>query len=313
MIARHEGVCSTCGKPISIGQSISWSRKGERKTYHAACRASSTIRTETRIPIGAGAVAVIAPIEEKVELPKPAPKLKKIQTQESALRLTSNSNWTDLFVAVLPHVHRVLLIGAPGTGKSTAAMQIAQCRHRITMTETTSEDALLGMWHLRDNKTVWTDGPLTQAMKQGEPVLVDEIDHYSPEAASLLYSLIDDNPHVETPEGSVTAQDGYKMIMTANEGLETLPAAVQDRIEVIIDANTPANGALADVPEPLRNLSKNYYKALPRPAIRMPATVRRVRTFDKLMKAGFVASVAAKLVFGDNREVLSVLASVASA
>jgi MoxR-like ATPase len=305
--AKYKGTCASCGKSIAVGELISWNRRGALagKVYHASCVAPRI----TGVTPEAIAVAPRAPKTVAVEKSLPNPVVEKIK-ERSKLRPTDH--WLELLAAVLPFVHRVLLIGAPGTGKSTAAVNVAGCKHRLTMTETTSEDSLLGMWHLQDGKTVWLDGPITQAMKNGESVLIDEVDRYSPEAASLMYSIIDDAPHVETPEGSVSAAKGYKMIMTANENLDTLPVAVQDRIEVIIRADSPAPGSLEGLPNELQATCGAYYRAIPKSVVSMKPTVRRVRTYQHLVSSGFTSEVAAFLVFGDNREILSVVASVAS-
>ena len=335
--ARYSGTCSKCGKAISTGQYISWVRGKRGTTYHADCAAPDAIPEEPirskrdteleelRAKIEAltsvsSPFAVRSALDEHVEdivyeaktdkiEPKPAVTARAMKS----CRLTVASHWLEVFGAILPHVRRVLLIGAPGTGKSTAAMNVAGCKYRITMTESTTKDDLLGYWELRDQKTVWVDGPVTLAMREGAPILIDEINCYSPEASSLLYSIIDDAPHVEIPSGTVEAKDGYKMIMTANEGLDTLPDAVRDRIEVVLDANIPCDGALAHVMPALAECCAAYYRTLPKPVISLLPSVRRVRTLHTLLQAGIDSTLASKLVFGEaSSEISSVLASIAS-
>ena len=261
-------------------------------------------------------IAVIAVDDIRVEAKKDTIKPKPAVTaraKKSCHRTIASSHWLEVFGAILPHVRRVLLIGAPGTGKSTAAMNVAGCKYRVTMTESTTKDDLLGYWELRDQKTVWVDGPVTLAMREGTPILIDEINCYSPEASSLLYSIIDDAPHVEIPSGTVEAKDGYKMIMTANEGLDTLPDAVRDRIEVVLDANIPCEGALSHITPALAECCAAYYRTLPKPVISLLPSVRRVRTLHTLLQAGIDSTLAAKLVFGEaSAEISSVLASIAS-
>jgi len=250
-------------------------------------------------------------VEPKTDTIKPKPSV--TARAMKSCRLTVASHWLEVFGAILPHVRRVLLIGAPGTGKSTAAMNVAGCKYRVTMTESTTKDDLLGYWELRDQKTVWVDGPVTLAMREGAPILIDEINCYSPEASSLLYSIIDDAPHVEIPSGTIEAKDGYKMIMTANEGLDTLPDAVRDRIEVVLDANIPCEGALSHITPALAECCAAYYRTLPKPVISLLPSVRRVRTLHTLLQAGIDSTLAAKLVFGEaSAEISSVLASIAS-
>jgi len=348
--ARYAGTCSKCKKAITTGQYISWVRGKRGMTYHADCAAPDAIPEEpvrskrddelealretvsrlehsmsvtSAVPhvdygdeilaVGSDGVEdiVSARYEAKTDTIKPKPSV--TARAMKSCHLTVASHWLEVFDAILPHVRRVLLIGAPGTGKSTAAMNVAGCKYRVTMTESTTKDDLLGYWELRDQKTVWVDGPVTLAMREGAPILIDEINCYSPEASSLLYSIIDDAPHVEIPSGTVEAKDGYKMIMTANEGLDTLPDAVRDRIEMVLDANIPCEGALSHITPALAECCAAYYRTLPKPVISLLPSVRRVRTLHTLLQAGIDSTLAAKLVFGEaSAEISSVLASIAS-
>lgn len=243
---------------------------------------------------------------------EPTPKPSRQRSKPS--KLSNSSPWYDILPAVIPHLNRLLLIGPPSSGKSTTSMLVAGIKHRITMTETTSKEELLGQFHLIEGSTKWIDGPVTTAMRNGEPVLIDEIDRYSPECASLCYAIIDDKPHATLPNGeTIVAKDGFKVLMTSNESLETLPAAVQDRIEAIIMASVPHPDSLSELPDALRELTIRTYETKARfaPGLRLEPSVRRMRAFHKLMS--FVPSdVAARLVFGaaGASEVLSVIASV---
>lgn len=245
--------------------------------------------------------------------PKTEPKAKLTRTRTataSKSKLTARSQWYDVLPAILPHTNRILLIGPPSSGKSTTAQRVAKIRHRVTMTETTSTETLIGTFLNVEGNTVWHDGPFTRAMRAGEAILVDEVDRYSPEAASLFYSLIDDGPHIILPNGeTVEAKEGYRVLMTTNETLETLPAAVQDRIEVILMASVPHEDALALLPGPLADVTLAHYRSLPVPKLRLAPSLRRMLAFHRLTSAGIPPEVTASLVFGSCAapELLSVL------
>lgn len=347
--SRYDGTCTKCGKPIKAGQYISWVRGKRGIVYHADCArpdaTPSTIpsepaavipRTETAIldllkkALTPEALKAILPSESPVVTPvvigdaERAPKIPKRaedSRSESAIAaetesmLTLNSPWYELFEAILPHVDRVLLVGPPGTGKSTTAAQIAECKHRVTMTETTPVEHLLGQFQLVKGETVWIDGPVTKAMRNGEAILFDEIDRLSPEVASVLYELMDDAPYATLASGEeVRAKEGYKVILTSNEGIDMLPPAVQDRVQVIIPALTPHPAALAGIDGKLSNLCVRYYSGLPKGNHAMRPTIRRTRMMHSLVTEGIPTEVAAFLVYGGDgaKEIFSTLTSIES-
>lgn len=331
--AKYAGKCAHCGGAINIGDEISWSRQERGKIYHPPCnpRRKESPATPTAVaPAQADVLAELLrnllakstptataeeePDESDFEItPPPAPKATpKPKAEPKTVKLTNTSPWYVILAAVLPLVRRVLLIGPPSTGKSTTAMLTAGTKHRVTMTETTAREDLIGMFHLIDGATKFVDGCFTTAMRTGAAVLTDEIDRRSPECESLFFSLIDDKPHITLPTGElVEAEDGYKVLMTTNESIDTLPPAIQDRIEIIINANTPHPDALSAVAESAKSVVMGYYGGIPVPTIRLHPTVRRMRTFHTLLAGGIPQELAARLVFGKDgaKEVLSALTS----
>jgi hypothetical protein len=320
MQAKFKGTCGVCGRQINVGDEISWSRQERGKAYHRACKPVATVMPDEKLLAALKLLLTKTEAdsmpdeltEAEVEaLPVPVAEVAKPVAKPTKHKLDNLSPWYDILTAVLPYSDRILLIGPPSTGKSTTAMLYAGVQHRVTMTETTSREDLIGMFHLIEGATKWVDGPFTSAMRKGEAVLVDEIDRYSPECASLLYSLIDDQPHISLPTGEfIKAAKGYKVLMTTNDGIETLPIAVQDRVEVLISANVPHEAALAGMDKALSQVVYHYYSAIPAKVWKGTPTVRRMRTFTRLLAASIPQQVAANLVFGSGaKEVLSAITS----
>lgn len=340
--ARYPGTCSKCGNAIKPGQAIGWSRRAERgkRVYHHDCTAPDALPADiSGTPVDsdydvvaetpetpavetpsmpalpediASIVAAVLKAQGKSAPVTAAPLAPDVTTPARKRRLAVSSPWYDHLAAVMPILNRILLIGPPSSGKSTTAMLVGSVKYRITMTETTSREDLIGMYHLIDGSTKWVDGPITAAMRGGMSVLVDEIDRYSAECMSLFYGTIDDKPHVSLPNGEqVYAAPGYKVIMTSNETLETLPQAIQDRIECLVMANMPHSAAVADLPKAQQEIVMRYYKALPVPSVRLMPSVRRMRAFHKLISNAIPPDVAAVLVFGNAgaREILSAITS----
>ena len=74
----------------------------------------------------------------------------------------------------------IFITGLSGNGKTLMVEQVCaklkkEC-YRVNITRQTDEDDLLGGFRLINGNTVWQDGPVVAAMKNGGVLLLDEID-----------------------------------------------------------------------------------------------------------------------------------------
>src|SRR5206468_1631140 len=93
-----------------------------------------------------------------------------------------------------------LIIGETGCGKTSIVRELAH-KHdhkfmRFNLTGETSVDEFVGKYTLVNGETVWQDGILLEAMKQGAFLVVDEINVALPEILFVLHSLLDDDKFV---------------------------------------------------------------------------------------------------------------------
>lgn len=214
---------------------------------------------------------------------------------------------------------RILIAGPPGTGKTTTALQTLGTQYRVTMTEGTGVEDLLGCFQLRKVKdedstpqTVWVDGVAVRAMREGKGLLIDEGDKMPPEIQSLAYALMDDKPEIMLPTGEmVKAAAGYGVIMTTNANLAVLPEAIIDRVESGLVAVTPHPDAISHMPDAERNAVMNYFRSVSPDQWKWAGnpTVRRMRSFVALVAAGTMSDeLVAECVFGKaGKEILSAL------
>ena len=89
----------------------------------------------------------------------------------------------------------LLLKGPTGTGKSRFVEYMAYQlnRHLLTVCchEETSATDLIGRYIIRGAETVWIDGPLTRAAKEGYLIYLDEIAEARPDILVAIHSLTD--------------------------------------------------------------------------------------------------------------------------
>ena len=143
-------------------------------------------------------------------------------------------------------IHRVLLWGIPGTGKSTIAKNAFTNRESVTLYRDCEVDSLIGPMQLRDGSTVCMPQLASKAMADGLPLVIDEIDQFSTSVETMLLAILDDKHIAELtmPDGqSIKPATGYNVIATTNERPDSLPVRLLDRFDVVLHADSPDSRA----------------------------------------------------------------------
>jgi len=112
------------------------------------------------------------------------------------------------------------ITGLSGNGKTTMVDQVcAKLRRelfRVNITTQTDEDDLLGGFRLINGETIWTDGPVVRAMKQGGILLLDEIDLASHAIMCLQPVLEGKGVFLKKIGQWVKPAPGFQIFATAN-------------------------------------------------------------------------------------------------
>ena len=205
-----------------------------------------------------------------------------------------------------PAIRTVLLYGAPGTGKTTAAHNIArkngQPVYSVTFSEDMSAQELVGHWIQGDAGFRWNDGPAILAWKNAGMFIGNEVDKASGSTLVELYSILDDitvaGKTLSSGE-SVRPAPGFRAICTMNGDAADLPAALLDRFQVKIEVCAPHPDALARINnESLRAAVSNAYESADG---WQGLSFRDAMAFMALVEAGFDIATAAIAAVGPAR------------
>lgn len=140
-----------------------------------------------------------------------------------------------------------LLIGETGTGKTSAAREIAYMRKqgytRINMNGYTTPDELIGSKSVKNGETYYEDGILTKAMKEGHIVVLDEINATPPDCSFILHGLLDEDKRISLPNGDIVRpHQDFRIFATMNpdyEGTRSMNRAFLDRFAIILNFEIP--------------------------------------------------------------------------
>jgi cobaltochelatase CobS len=126
-------------------------------------------------------------------------------------------------VADIVENRRVMLIGHTGAGKTSLIEQIAaRSQHgvvRANMNGQTTVGDFVGFWTVKGGATLWVDGVLPTAMRDGLWLIVDEIDFAEPSILAALTAVLEPHGRLTLKEKGnevVEPHPAFRLFATAN-------------------------------------------------------------------------------------------------
>lgn len=127
----------------------------------------------------------------------------------------------------------VLLKGPTGCGKTRfvahMAARLGLPLHTVACHDDLTAADLTGRYLLRGGDTVWTDGPLTRAVREGGICYLDEVVEARKDVTVVLHPLTDDRrilPLERTGE-ELVAPKSFMLVVSYNPGYQTLLKALK--------------------------------------------------------------------------------------
>ena len=127
----------------------------------------------------------------------------------------------------------VLLKGPTGCGKTRfvahMAARLGLPLHTVACHDDLTAADLTGRYLLKGGDTVWTDGPLTRAVREGGICYLDEVVEARKDVTVVLHPLTDDRrilPLERTGE-ELVAPPGFMLVVSYNPGYQTLLKALK--------------------------------------------------------------------------------------
>jgi len=119
-----------------------------------------------------------------------------------------------------------LLKGPTGTGKSRFIEFMAHKLNKKLITischEETSSTDLIGRYIIKGAETIWLDGPLTTAVKEGAIIYLDEIAEARPDVIVAIHSLTDHRRElfIDKIGELVKAHNDFMLVASFNPGYQ---------------------------------------------------------------------------------------------
>ncbi|HSI90129.1 MAG TPA: AAA family ATPase, partial [Adhaeribacter sp.] len=120
----------------------------------------------------------------------------------------------------------LLLKGPTGCGKSRfvefMAGKLEQKLITISCHEETSATDLIGRYIIKGAETVWVDGPMTTAVKEGAILYLDEMAEARPDVVVAIHSLTDHRRElfIDKLGETVKAAPGFMLVASFNPGYQ---------------------------------------------------------------------------------------------
>lgn len=186
----------------------------------------------------------------------------------------------EIFQAAHANNLPLLLKGPTGCGKTRFVAHMAAQLNRPLYTVACHDDLsaadLIGRYLLKGGETVWVDGPLTRAVREGAICYLDEVVEARKDVTVVLHPLTDDRrilPIDRTSE-EVEAADGFMLVASYNPGyqniMKTLKPSTRQRF-LSIEFDFPAPALEVDIVARESGLDKDRVESLVRLAGKLRA------------------------------------------
>ncbi len=120
----------------------------------------------------------------------------------------------------------LLIKGPTGTGKSRFVEYMADSLNKELITischEETSSTDLIGRYIIKGAETIWIDGPLTKAVKEGAIIYLDEVAEARPDIIVAIHSLTDHRRelYIDKIGATIKAHPDFMLVASYNPGYQ---------------------------------------------------------------------------------------------
>lgn len=144
------------------------------------------------------------------------------------------ANEVEVFSAAANCRLPILLKGPTGCGKTRFVRYMAEKLNRPLITVACQEDLaaadLTGRFLLEGGSTVWRDGPLTQAVRQGAICYLDEVVEARADVLTVLHPLTDDRRSLplERLGEELHAPESFLLVISYNPGYQSVTRELKE-------------------------------------------------------------------------------------
>ncbi|MBI3812613.1 MAG: AAA family ATPase [Nitrospirae bacterium] len=161
-------------------------------------------------------------------------RLKGLELEIDQFRITQEPfympvrNEMELFRTAYSNRTPVMLKGPTGCGKTRFVQHMAYQLKRPLVTIACHEDLtasdIVGRYLLRGDETVWSDGPLTLAVKHGAICYLDEVVEARKDTTVVIHPLTDDRRilPIEKKGQVIEAVDEFMLVISYNPGYQSV-------------------------------------------------------------------------------------------
>lgn len=207
----------------------------------------------------------------------------------------------------------LLLKGPTGCGKTKFVQSMARLLGRELITVACHEDLtagdLIGRFLLDGVKTIWQDGPLTKAVREGAICYLDEIVEARADTTVVIHPLADHRRelNIERLGEMIAAPPEFMLVMSYNPGYQSVlkdlkPSTRQRMVALELtypDAPVEERILMQEASAPPELASRlvrlgRAIRALPQDGLSDGASTRSLISAARLMAAGLASELAVK-------------------